>query len=89
MTPSTPLLSNSNLSSLFSFECNTSNLEGLSWGYSQGQITLHVNYSSDLEDQLARATFAFDHVFIESQPMTLEFTVQSDGFPLIIYEETI
>jgi hypothetical protein len=87
--PLMPLLSRYNYASYFHFECNSSTVQVVSWTYADGRVTLVVDYFSDLEAQPALATFGFNQLFIRYDPIIIEFTVQSDGLPLLFYEETV
>ena len=79
-----PLLLKYDYSSLFSFECNASTFSVFSWEYSSGEITLKVDYETDLEEQEARFAFYFNHLFVEVDPIVMYLMIESDGLPLIV-----
>lgn len=79
-----PLLNKFNFSQYFHFSCSDATYQVVSWSYSEGKVTLVVDYQTDLEGREASAYFSFNQLFIRHQAITLPFTVKSDRVMLVI-----
>jgi hypothetical protein len=59
-----------------------------SWSYAGGEVSLEVDYTTDLEGCTAAANFSFDPLFVVHSPILLEFTVASNGTLLIVADSS-
>lgn len=62
-------------------------MEAQTWKYGDGKVTLTINFGSDLEGKNASANFIFDRLFIPHDPLSLNFTIKSQGMKLTFYEK--
>lgn len=83
-----PLLNKFNFSQYFQFACSDATYHVASWSYSDGRVTLVVDYQTDLEGREASAYFSFNQLFIRHEPIALQFTIRSNGVMLIIADES-
>ena len=53
-----------------------------------GKATVLVDYFTDLEDNNAIANFSFNQLYIGHDSIAVNFTVVSEGLPLVVSEES-
>jgi hypothetical protein len=86
--PPMSLLRKYDFAQLFHFSCPTSTFRIEGWEYLDGNVTLTVDYLTDLEEQPVSVDFAFNQFYIRNPTVSLNFTVKSDNLPLIVIMDT-
>lgn len=66
-----PILQRYNYSNYLNFQSKDSNINGVNWSYSDGFVTLLVDFSTDLEGRHASVNFSFNQLYIRHDPILL------------------
>lgn len=70
--------------SLLSFQTNAEYTVS-STTYENNELTVSVDFLTDLETEIANLTLSFNQLLISHKPINLQFTIKSTNYPLIIF----
>lgn len=82
------VLSRFSLEQYFAFSCNEASFKVEKWAYTDGRATIYVNFETDLEGRAASVNFSFNQLYVAHEPITVNFTIKSDGMALVVFEDT-